>query len=99
MSDNPSFVPVHRPQYNSPQVSQVSVVVVDACHSGGPDHELGSNEHVLGFSSAGPYGHYPATSANHANAFPPARYSGTMPVGYDDPPHLATVGVHLQIGR
>jgi hypothetical protein len=56
---------------------------------GGLDHELGSNEHVLGISSAGPY---PATtSMNLANAFPPARYSSTMPVGYDGPPHLASM--------
>jgi hypothetical protein len=61
---------------------------------GGVDHELRSNENVLGISSAGPY---PATSISHANAFPPARYSSTMPVGYGDPPHLATVGVHLPI--
>ena len=56
---------------------------------GGLDHEHGSNEHVLGISSAGPH---PATSISHANAFPLARYSSTMPmpVGYDNPPHLAT---------
>jgi hypothetical protein len=68
---------------------------------GGLDHELRSNEHELAISSAGPYGPYPAASMNHANAFnfPPTRYhSSTMPVGYDDdPPHLATVGVHLPI--
>lgn len=56
------------------------------------DHELGSNEHLLGISSAGPC---PATSMNYS--FPPARYSNVMPVGYDDPPHLAMVGVHLPI--
>lgn len=60
----------------------------------GLDHELRSNEHALGISSAGPY---PATSMNHANAFPPARYSSTIPVEYDGPPHLITVGVRLPI--
>jgi len=64
---------------------------------GGLDQELGSNEHVLGISSVGPY---PTTSMNHANlnAFPPARYSVTMPVGCDVPPHLVTtVGVYLPV--
>jgi len=60
----------------------------------GLNHELGSNEHVLGISSAGSYH---ATSVNQANAFPPARHSSAVPVGYDVPPHLATVGVHLPI--
>jgi hypothetical protein len=103
MSDNPSAVPIERPQYNSAQTVQVSIV--DDCFDcsisytsiqgfGGLDHELGSNEYLLGISSAASY---PAASMNHANAFPPARYSSAMPAGYDVPPYLATVGVHLPI--
>jgi hypothetical protein len=61
---------------------------------GALDHELRSNEHVLSISSAGPY---PATSMNQTNVFPPERYSSAMPVGYDDPLYLATVGVHFPI--
>jgi hypothetical protein len=60
----------------------------------GLNHELGSNEHVSGISSASPYH---TTSVNHANTFPPARHSSAMPMGYDVPPHLVTVGVHLPI--
>jgi len=77
MSDNPSAVPIERPQYNFAQTVQ---------GFGGLDHELGSNEHLLGISSAASY---PAASMNHANALPPARYSSAMPV-YDEPPYLAT---------
>jgi hypothetical protein len=71
-------------------VSTLIIIYISIQGLGGLDHELGYNEHVLGISSAGPY---PGTIMNHANAFPPARYSSTMPVGYNDPPHLTTVGV------
>ena len=109
MSNNPSSAPIQHLQYDSSQITQVSVI--DACPSHfeshhyhiycsiqvlrSQDHEIGSNEHVLDIIPAGPY---PATSMNHASAFPPARCSSTI-VGYDDPPqaHLAMVGVHLPI--
>ncbi len=106
MTDYPSSVPIQLecPQYNSAQATQVSVV--DACRRDclkcllsyistqaldGFDQELRSNEHLSGIGPAGPY---PAISMNHANA---ARYSSTMPIGYDDTPHLAMVSVHLPI--
>jgi len=74
MIDNPSS------QYNPAQITQ---------GLGGLNHELGSNEHVWGIGSVGPY---PATSMNHANAAasPPATYSSTMLVGNDNLPYLAT---------
>jgi hypothetical protein len=106
MTGYPSSVPIQleRPQYNSAQATQVSVV--DAYHRDrlesslsytstqaldGFDQELGSNEHLSGIGPAGPY---PAISMNHADA---AKYSSTMAVSYDDAPHLATVSVHLLI--
>ncbi|KAI0281189.1 hypothetical protein BGY98DRAFT_1128963 [Russula aff. rugulosa BPL654] len=87
MTDNPSSVPSN----------VLNIIPRRLLRSGlgGLDHELGYNEHVLGISSAGPY---PGTIMNHANAFPSARYSSTMPVGYNDPPHLTTgPGGHQEI--
>jgi len=81
MTDNPSAVPIQRPQYNFAQTAQGLGGLT------GLNHELGSNEHVSGISSASPYH---TTSVNHANTFPPARHSSAMPMGYDVPPHLVT---------
>src|SRR5260221_14327750 len=106
MTDYSSSVPIQleRPQYNPAQATQVRVV--DACHHDclecslsyistqaldGFDQELGSNEHLSGIGPAGPY---PTISMNHANA---ARHSSTIPIGYDDTPHLTMVNVHLPI--
>ena len=76
------------------QLESTQVSVPDACHYlscslsyisiqafGSIDQELQPNGHLPGIDSAS---HYPAM--NYMNAPPPTRY-------YDDPPHLATVGV------
>jgi hypothetical protein len=89
---NSSSVPAQRSQ-------QVSVT--DACHCldcllscislqamSGHDREFWLNGH-LGVDSAGPY-----PAMNYVNTLPPTRYISSM--GYDDPPHLVTVGVSLQ---
>src|SRR5713226_6629773 len=85
VTDYPSSVSIQleRPQYNSAQATQVSVV--DACHHDCLECSLIyiSTQALDGFESF-----------DHANA---ARYSSTMPVGYDGTPHLATVSVHLPI--
>src|SRR6267154_2949209 len=83
MTDNLSSVPIQRPQYNFVQIAQVSIV--DAYHC------FDSHYHLSFISIQGLGG------LDHELRSPPARYSSTMPVGYDDPPHLATVGVHLPI--
>lgn len=93
-TDNPSSISAQRSRYNSMQSTQVSVT--DACHYlncslsyisiqalGSIDQELQPNGHLLGIDSAS---HYP--DMNYMNAPPPTRY-------YDDPPHLATVGVRV----
>ena len=68
-------------QYNFMQIAQVSFV--DACHC------FDSHYHNISIQGLG--------GLDHELRSPPARYSSTMPVGYDDPPHLAMVGVHLPI--
>ena len=55
---------------------------------GNRDHELQSNEHLLGIDSAGPH-----PDVNHADALPPIRYTGTM--GNEDRPHVAIVSLHF----
>ena len=59
---------------------------------GSRDHELRSSEHLPGSidsAASGPY--YPA-DVNHADAFPPTRYTCTM--GNEDSPHVTVVSIY-----
>ncbi|KAH9992926.1 hypothetical protein BJV77DRAFT_1067499 [Russula vinacea] len=58
----------------------------------GVDHGLWLNGHLPGANSADLYGPYPVME--YVNALPPTRYTGNM--GYDDPPHPATVPAEQQ---
>ena len=104
MTDNSSSVTVQPSQHGPMQRAQVSVTDSSTISLAHPRilylsyyhismQALGchvwSNEHPPGINPAGPY-----PALNYANALPPTRYTSRM--GYDDPPHLVIVSVHLQ---
>jgi hypothetical protein len=91
-TDNPSSVPVQPSQHNS---ISAHVSVTDARHCPNCSlsyiqyHQpLGGLDHPPGGDSAGSY-----PTMNYVSALPPTRYTSSM--GYDFPPHLATVRVRL----
>lgn len=105
-TDNSSSLPVQRAYWQDDYMQSAQVSVTDTiCQSqllivtyitqtlGGLDDDLCSSGHDLaGNNSADPYG--PHSAMNYVNALPPTGYTGNM--GYDDPPHLATVSVPLR---
>ena len=99
MTNNPSYAPIQHPQHNLVQNAQVCITYI--CDVpllsyismqilGSHDHELQSNEHLLGIDSAGPY---PAVNHHNTDALPPIRSTGAM--GNGDRPHMTIVSVHF----
>jgi hypothetical protein len=95
-TNNPSYVPIQHPHHNLVQNAQVCITYIcdvsllsyiSMQNLGDRDHELWSNEHP-GIDSAGPY-----PAVDHADAFPPTRYTSTT--GNEDTPHVAIVSVHI----